>query len=300
MPAKEIHMNDMSIRGAGATLATPGEQADRAAEIELRIGGMDCPHCPANVEEALRKLDGVSVAHVNLANRSAHVVYDPSRIQVLDLVKAIRVAGYSAGTATMRVRIKNMHCSSCVIRIELALQATPGVVAARASAFTNAVDVEYLPERTDFAAIRAAIESIGYRVEAEKRTTPTAEEAADPEEAARQAEYALLMRKFWLAAAISLPVMLLSYPDLVPGLRDWMPMGSAPRRVVWSLLGVLSLPVLVWSGSQFFIGMWDGLKHRSANMHTLIAIGISAAYLYSVAAVAFPGLFPRMELAEVF
>ena len=108
------------------------------------------------------------------------------------------------------------------------------------------------------------------------------------------------MRKFWFAAAVSAPVMLLSYPDLIPGLREWMPMGSSTRRIVWSLLGVLSLPVLVWSGSQFFIGMWDGLKHRSANMHTLIAIGISAAYLYSVVAVAFPGLFPRMELAEVF
>ncbi len=201
----------------------------------------------------------------------------------------------------MRVRIKNMHCSSCVIRIELALQTTPGVIAARASAFTNAVDIEYLPERTDFGAIRAAIESIGYRVaEEEKAAKPSAEEALDPEEAARKAEYGLLMRKFWFAAAVSLPVMLLSYPDLIPGLRDWMPMGSSTRRIVWALLGVLSLPVLVWSGSQFFTGMWEGLKHRSANMHTLIAIGISAAYLYSVVAVAFPGLFPRMELAEVF
>jgi len=92
----------------------------------------------------------------------------------------------------------------------------------------------------------------------------------------------------------------LSYPDLIPGLREWMPMGSGTRRIVWSLLGVLSLPVLVWAGSQFFIGMWDALKHRAANMHTLIAIGISAAYLYSVVAVAWPGLFPNMALAEVF
>jgi Cu+-exporting ATPase len=63
---------------------------------------------------------------------------------------------------------------------------------------------------------------------------------------------------------------------------------------------MLSLPVLLWSGSQFFTGMWDALKHRAANMHTLIALGISAAYLYSAVAVAFPQIFPRMELAEVF
>jgi Cu+-exporting ATPase len=77
-------------------------------------------------------------------------------------------------------------------------------------------------------------------------------------------------------------------------------MGSMERRVVWSLLGLITLPVMLWSGSQFYTGMWSALKHRSANMHTLIAIGISAAFLYSVVAVAFPQLFPSEALAEVF
>jgi Cu+-exporting ATPase len=63
---------------------------------------------------------------------------------------------------------------------------------------------------------------------------------------------------------------------------------------------VLSLPVMAWSGSQFFIGMWDALKHRAANMRTLIAIGITAAFLYSVMSVAWPGFFPEQALAEVF
>ena len=295
-------MNDMSITGAGEPQRDTRRNHTSAAEIELRIGGMDCPHCPANVEDALRQIEGVANAHVNVANRTAHVAYDPTRVKVLDLIKVIRAAGYSAGTASMRVPIKSMHCSSCATRIELALQTTPGVMAARASSLTNAVNIDYVPEKTNFSAIKAAIESIGYRVAEEpKQPKTTAEtESLDPEQAARQAEYGLLMGKFWFAAAVSVPVMLLSYPDLIPGLREWMPMGSSTRRIVWALLGVLSLPVLLWSGSQFFIGMWDGLKHRSANMHTLIAIGISAAYVYSVVAVALPGLFPRMELAEVF
>jgi Cu+-exporting ATPase len=291
----------MPTMSAGAPAASIARRkAPEAGDIELSVGGMDCPHCPPKVEAALRALPGVSAAHVNLANGSVHVAYDPSHVGIIDLVKAIRAAGYSAGTAKMRLHIKNMHCASCVVRIELALRMTPGVVAARASAFTNAVDIEYPPAQTDFEAIRSAIELIGYRIAEPKTPVEPKEKATDPEETARQAEYATLMRKFWFAAAVSLPVMLLSYPDLVPGLREWMPMGSTTRRVVWALLGVASLPVLVWSGSQFFTGMWDGLKHRSANMHTLISLGISAAYLYSVVAVAFPGLFPRMELAEVF
>ena len=278
--------------------STPLPEGTSLEQLELRLAGLECPHCPPKVEEALQKLAGVQTAHVSLANQTAHITYDPGRVRIGDILQAIRRAGFSVGTASVHVPIRNMHCTSCVIRIELALKMTPGVVSARASSLTNSVDVDYQPERTSFKDIARAIESAGYRVAAME--PPAAARAGDPAEAEREAEYALLMRKFWLAAAISLPVVILSYPDLFPGLRDLLPMGSATRRTVWALLGVVSLPVLLWSGSQFFIGLWDGLKHRSANMHTLIAIGITAAYVYSVVAVAFPAIFPRPDLAEVF
>ena len=272
------------------------------AHIDLSVGGMTCRHCPPMVEKALEGIDGVKAAQVNLSSGTAAIDYDPGQASIGDLAKAIRSAGYSAGTAKTRLLIKNMHCSSCVTRIELALRMTPGVVSARANLGPNAVDVEYQPEVVDFAAIRRAIESAGHKIAEPKPAEIKAaiEEDADPEEAARNQEYRTLMRKFWFAAIVSVPVMGLSYPDLIPGLRDWMPMGSETRRIVWALLGVLTLPVLVWSGSQFFSGMWDGLKHRSANMHTLIAIGVSAAFVYSVVAVAYPAMFPTVALAEVF
>jgi Cu+-exporting ATPase len=259
---------------------------------------MTCEHCPSAIEKAVKNVAGVTAVQVNSATKIARIDYDPSRAKIAAILQAIRAHGYTVGTATTRIPIKNMHCSSCIIRIELAVQMTPGVVSARANLGPNAVDVEYQPELVDFQAIRQAIESAGYRI-AEPKVEPTAEEL-DPAEAANAEEYRTLMRKFWFAAAISVPVMTLSYPDLIPGLRDWMPMGSDTRRIVWALLGVLSLPVLVWAGSQFFTGMWDALKHRAANMHTLIAIGITAAFAYSIVAVAWPGIFPNMTLAEVF
>ncbi len=272
----------------------------RLEHIELPIGGMTCPHCPPSVEKALKAVPGVEKSHVNLASALASIDYDPTRAKASDLLQAIRSVGYTAGTAKMRIPIKSMHCATCVTRIELALQMTPGIIKARASLGTNAVDVEYQPEKTSFAAIRKAIESAGHRVAEPKPAKMPDGKELSPEEATQREEYQALMRKFWLALVIAIPVMGLSYPDLVPGLRDWMPAGSETRRIVWALLGVLSLPVLLWSGSQFFSGMWDALKHRSANMHTLIAIGISAAFLYSVVAVAWPGLFPSISLAEVF
>ena len=292
-------MNSTVLERARSIYPVPDPAVTRLMiGVDLRIGGMTCPHCPPAIEKAVKSVAGVNSARVNLATKIARVDYDPSRAKVADILRAIRSIGFTVGTATTRIPIKGMHCSSCVVRVELSLQMTPGVVSARANLGTNAVDIEYQPEATDFALIRKAIESAGYRV-AEPKVEATGE-ALDPAEAANEQEYRTLMQKFWFAAAISIPVMALSYPDLIPGLRDWMPMGSGTRRIVWTLLGILSLPVLVWAGSQFFSGMWHALKHRAANMHTLIAIGISAAFLYSIVAVALPGIFPNPSLAEVF
>ncbi|WP_421026683.1 heavy metal translocating P-type ATPase [Paraburkholderia sp. A1RO-5L] len=279
----------------------PASSMGNALEhIELSIGGMACPHCPPAIEKALGEVAGVRHAHVNLASRLASIDFDPMRAGVADLLKSIRSAGYTAGTAKVRMPIRHMHCSSCITRVELALKTTSGVIAAQASLGSGAADVEYLPEKTSLADIRRAIGSAGYRVAEPKPEKSPGLVQSSPEEAAQQDEYRTLMRKFWVAAAISIPVMGLSYPELIPALRSWIPEGSDTRRLVWALLGVLSLPAIFWSGSQFYTGMWDALRHRTANMHTLIAIGITAAFLYSIVAVAWPRLFPNMSLAEVF
>jgi Cu+-exporting ATPase len=65
-------------------------------------------------------------------------------------------------------------------------------------------------------------------------------------------------------------------------------------------MALITLPVMFWSGSQFYTGAWAGFKNRSANMHTLIAVGISAAWIYSTIAVFFPQIFPKLSLAGEF
>ena len=116
----------------------------------------------------------------------------------------------------------------------------------------------------------------------------------DREAQAAEREYRALMRKWWFAAAIGAPTMILSYPYIIPGLRDILPRGSTALQAVWIAMGIASLAVLIYSGSQFFAGMWQGLKRRSANMHTLIAIGTGVAWIYSTIALLFPQIFhPR-------
>lgn len=280
-----------------AALFRPEPAPPPREHVVIPIGGMKCPDCLQRIEGALRAEAGVGHAAVNLNTGVAVVDYDPARTGVARLLDAIRREGFAAGAARVRLAVTGMTCASCVTAVEGALARRPGVLSATVNPAEAVADVIYEPRVVDFEGLKRAIEASGYRA---AEATPATEEGLDRQERERRREYRTLMRKFWFAAAVSLPVIAFSYPDLIPGLRDWMAPGSAARRVVWALLGLLTLPVLLWSGSQFFSGMWAALKHRSANMHTLIAISITAAYLYSVVAVAFPQLFPEMALAEVF
>ena len=243
------------------------------------------------------EVEGVAKCDVNPISGLAHVAYDPSLTSVGTIVHEARSAGFDVGSATMEVAVRGMHCASCVSTIEAALRETPGVLAATVNPATELARVEYVPEVVAALGINAAIEAAGYQV----GETPSASQASvDRQEIDRQREYRTLIRKFWFAAAVSVPVVLLSYPWFFPVLRDLLLRGSETLRLVWGFLGLLTLPVLLWSGSQFYTGAWQALKHRQANMHTLIALGISTAWVYSTVAVLLPRIFPSAALAEVF
>src|SRR6516162_5346222 len=143
-------VTEIRARHTDATTQQPVQKE----HIELRIGGMTCAHCQPAIEKAAAAVPGVTSASVNPSTRIARIDYDPTRTQIADIAHAIRSVGYTVGTATMRVPIRNMHCGSCLTRIELALHMVPGVVAARANLETNAADIEYQPEKVDFPAIR--------------------------------------------------------------------------------------------------------------------------------------------------
>lgn len=254
--------------------------------VELPIAGLDCATCVVTIERSLLEVPGVEKAHVNFALGKAHVTYDPHRADLEQIVGAIKKAGYDVGAAEMRVRIAGLHCASCVAFVEEALHRVPGVLEATVSPGTETALIRYVPGQVDFAAVKAAIESTGYK--AVHRLEE--EEPPDQEAAAREREYRTLMRKFWFAAIVSIPILLTSYPEFVPFLRD---LPRTTLRLIWAVDAVLALPVLFWSGQRFFTGAWSAFKHHSADMNTLIALGTGAAWLYSVAAIAVPQAFPE-------
>jgi Cu+-exporting ATPase len=269
-----------------ASSATTGFSPDkRLRRIELAVRDGNGRPEAAHLEERLLALPGVRQVTVDPKSRLVQVVYAPEETQIETLISQIRAAGYTVGTASTQLDIQGMHCASCVIIIEEALQQTPGVLEATVNLATQQAHIVYVPGLVDRFGLVRAIEAAGYQVHT---ATAPAETMVDRAEQDRAREYAILLRKFWCAALISVPVIILSYPQLFPGLRDWLPPGSAALRLAWAALGLLTLPIIFWAGNHFYIGMWQALKHRQANMHTLIAVGISAAWLYSSVAVAFP------------
>ena len=203
----------------------------------------------------------------------------------------------TAQTSELRIGIRGVHCASCAGEIQDVLQRTPGVLRAVVSPATDEARITYGPGEVSPDGLRGAIEQAGYRVAAGHPAESDRHEEAVSDEAR---EYRTLMRKWWFAAAIGVFTMTFSYPWLFPYLRDLLPRGSGQLRTLWMIMGALSLAVLSYSGSQFFTGMWASLRHRQANMHTLIAFGTSVAWIYSTIAVLFPQLFPEAAMTEVY
>lgn len=137
------------------------------------------------------------------------------------------------------------------------------------------------------------VQSTGYQA---ARPVEQREEAVDEETAAHQREYSSLMRKFWFAAAIGIPVMLVAYPELPWFYLPNLFVKNVSESLLWWLFvlsGVVTIPVMAYSGRHFFTGAWAAFTHHSADMNTLIALGTSAAWIYSTIAIFFPSLFPK-------
>src|SRR5215217_3436664 len=248
----------------------------RLARIDIPVTGMTCASCVRRVERTLSKKEGVTDASVNFATERASVAYDPSATSLDKLVGAIRDAGYGADVREVTFGVTDMTCASCVGRVERALEKVPGVLEARVNLASEKATVGYLAGEVEPRDLEMAIEGAGYGVVREEDSSV---------EDSREREYRKLKSDFLLAAALTALILLGSLPHMF-GLMLPIPTG-------WLNLALLLLatPVQFWAGWRFYRGAWGALKHGQANMNTLVVMGTSAAYLYSVVATLAPQLF---------
>jgi Cu+-exporting ATPase len=278
--------------GRGGVAASPEASAggssrpvDSTAQVQIGIHGMSCASCVSTVEAALAAVPGVRKAVVNLAAERGTVHYDPSRVGPSALVKAIADTGYSPLVERSTIPIGGISCAACVATIERALQQNPGVVSATVNLATNAATVDFLPATTTIRDLRRAIADVGY----EPLEMVGGGQPGDQEKRAREREIRRLKTKLAAGAVLTAPVVLGSFPE-------WFPWVPGFLQNFWALLA-LSTPVQFWVGSQFYRGFWAALRHKTSDMNTLIAIGTSSAYLYSLVMTMAPGFFRARGIA---
>ena len=192
----------------------------------------------------------------------------------------------STKPTTLTIPIEGMSCASCVAKIEQGLSEVPGVLHASVNLATEKATVAYQSGVANPDTIQDAIRGLGYTP-----SMPAAHEAETPamKAARKQAAYRALRTKFWAAAALTAPVMVLSMSE---HLR--LPLSQAAS--FWLQL-LLTTPIQFWAGWQFYRGAIAVARHGTTDMNTLIAVGTSAAYGYSVAATLAPGVFTAAGIA---
>ncbi len=188
----------------------------------------------------------------------------------------------------LTLKLRGMSCASCASSIEQAIQSVPGVIECNVNFGMEQATIQYDAKQTNLETIQSAVDEAGYQA------LPLQEMAGqDDEEAAdRQSESQTLQRKLWTAGIISILLVVGAIPAMT-GLH--LPFIPAWLHNYWLQL-VLTSPVQFWCGKSFYVGAWKSLKRRVATMDTLIALGTSAAYFYSVFVTFFPGFFTAQGL----
>ena len=261
----------------------PENIAHSGNRMVLPVTGMSCASCAAHIQESLSGLRGVQGASVNFASETATIYYDKSVVSAEDFIHAIKDQGYGVPVSRIILPVKGMTCASCVSAVQKALRSLDGVVSATVNFATEAATVEYFPSQVGIRDFRNVIENAGY----ELLETVQGEDIVEREQREREAAYLSLKRKVIVGAILTVPIFILMQWNTT-GLSNLI---ALPQQMVFFLQLILATPVQFWIGRHFYTGAISAARHRTTNMNTLIAVGTSAAYLYSVVATFFPSVF---------
>jgi P-type Cu+ transporter len=197
-------------------------------------------------------------------------------------------------TATeLTLPIEGMTCASCVNRIERFLRRTPGVETASVNLATETATIRYRSEVADRAALVGAIESAGYDVRAEPvalpGATPTLADAFSADDVLRAREAQALLVKALVSIAVAAAIMVAMFvPQTAIGLTDLNRLVLLPATFIQ-----------VWAGGRFYRAAWRAARHGTANMDTLVAVGTTAAWAYSVVVTLWPGVVESAGIEPV-
>lgn len=248
----------------------------------LDIRGMTCAACAQRIEKTVKKLPGISQASVNLASEKLFVEYDSS-LNLSDIKNAVSKIGYEAAEKTeysdVTIPIGGMTCAACARRVEKAVGKLEGVESSSVNFATEKATIAYDPRKVRLSAIKAAIEKAGYQaLEVNKA------DAADEDRLRKQQEIKTLWTKFITSAVFSLPLLYIAMAPMISFIRLPFPSAIEPMNypLAYALTELILTAPVIGVGYKFYTIGFKALFQRSPNMDSLIAIGTTAAVLYSI------------------
>ncbi len=258
-------------------------KSENMQKVTISISGMHCATCAQTIEKALSKTEGVVKASVNFASEKANVEFDKDKINDDSLKNVVKKAGYkvqeghkaSGNIADIKLKVIGMDNPHCVGTVGDALNTIPGIVSKELNVNQNA-SIKYDPALTNIEKIKKIIKQAGYEpIEVSGTIT------VDAEKEARQKEIKRLKWEVIIGFILSIPIFFLSFPE-------WFKINLPYQNYI---LFILATPVQLVLGYRFYVGTYIALRNKTANMDTLIAVGTSAAYIYSVLVTFFPSTF---------
>ena len=264
-------------------------------EQQVQISGMTCASCVARVEKALKKVDQVLDAQVNLATEKAHVTAIRP-LAVSQLIKTVQKAGFDIQTDRIELAIEGMTCASCVARVEKALEKVDQVSEAQVNLATETAWVK--APRSQLPALIAAVEKAGYNAHAKLDAQATDTQTAFQEK--KTAETEQLKRDLWLALILAVPVFILEMGShLIPAFHHWIAHTLGTQNS-WYIQFVLTTLVLLIPGRRFYQHGIPALLRLAPDMNSLVAVGTIAAYGFSCISTFFPQLLPQSTVHVYF
>ena len=256
-----------------ATVQSAAPAKTNTKQLTIPIIGMHCANCANTIGRNLKRTPGVDQVNVSYANERAVIDYDPKQVSPQQMIDVVKDLGYGAALAEIDLPIAGMTCNNCANTITRSLKRLDGVLDVNTSYASERTRLTYLPSMVEVSDIKRAVRDAGYKViEVEGASE---QEQVDAEQAARNAEIADKRRKVIVGAVLSTIIMILSMAEMVGIPLDF------PGRL-WLVAGLTAI-VQVYLGKDYYVSAWKALKNRTANMDTLVALGSSVAFFYSLA-----------------
>ncbi|MBS3988215.1 MAG: copper-translocating P-type ATPase [Erysipelothrix sp.] len=249
----------------------------------VKINGMTCAACAQKIEKATSKLNGVEVSSVNFATEKLNITFDESMVSLQDIHSIIKKIGYDvqgdSDDKQVTIPISGMTCAACANKIEHAIKQLNGVKDVSVNYASEKVSVKYDPNLVRISHIKSSIIKLGY--------TPHESvglNQVDEDQVRKEREIKIMWIKFTISMIFSIPLLYLSMAPMITFLALPLPMFLNPMMnpVNYTIAQIiLAIPVVI-AGYRFYVVGFRAIWQKSPNMDSLIAMGTSAAIVYSV------------------